>query len=513
MRKNILLFVLVCVLCLLNQYTFAQINEGGEPMSFSLNIDRINVPVLTMPSIDRKTLIIENEKAEKEDVQRPFRFGYAIEVDIDMKKDGIRKELQNGDNLWLLKIHSSDAFSINLIFNHFRLSEGSRFFVYNEDRTMILGAFTPEVSNNPYNKFAIDLIQGNTIVLEYYETKYSVDGVINISKVIHGYINTFSDGYGSSAGCNIDVNCPLGDGWENEKRAVSMILVDDNTALCTGCLINNALQDLTPYYLTADHCFFDDIGNLTSDPATAIFRFQYWRPNCGTGNPNNWVSITGATILANYFQSDFALLRLNQSPPADYNVYYAGWDKTTTPAQNATTIHHAGGDVMKISHDTDNVISVMYWDDLYGYDHWKAVFDQGTVQHGSSGAPLFNQNQRIVGQLHSGVCRHGDNTCYCNNPEGKYGRFDFSWIGGGTNSTRLSNWLDPNGTGVPFLDGCGTNFTNRTITINTTFNGCNNVNVQNVTVSNNVKLKLNAPGEVTIDGNFEIGVGSELEIK
>ena len=31
---------------------------------------------------------------------------------------------------------------------------------------------------------------------------------------------------------------------------------------------------------------------------------------------------------------------------------------------------------------------------------------------------------------------------------GEYGRFDLSWIGGGTNNTRLSNWLDPGNSNI-----------------------------------------------------------------
>ncbi len=34
-----------------------------------------------------------------------------------------------------------------------------------------------------------------------------------------------------------------------------------------------------------------------------------------------------------------------------------------------------------------------------------------------------------------------------------YGRFDVSWTGGGSNSTRLSNWLDPGSSGVTTIDG------------------------------------------------------------
>ncbi|HTN08575.1 T9SS type A sorting domain-containing protein [Agriterribacter sp.] len=44
---------------------------------------------------------------------------------------------------------------------------------------------------------------------------------------------------------------------------------------------------------------------------------------------------------------------------------------------------------------------------------------------------------------------HGG-TSFCSTPNSPdwYGSFDISWAGGGTNATRLSNWLDPNNTGA-----------------------------------------------------------------
>jgi len=196
--------VSVILIGILSQYAFGQISEGGTPISFSLDMGRDIIPVMAMPSVDAKTLIEKDERQRAEDSQIPFRFGYAHDVDIDIKKAGTMKELPNGDKLWLLKIHCPDAFSVNLIYSRYRLSEGSKFFIYNEDRTMILGAFTPEVSNNQYNEFATDLVQGNTVVLEYYEPKSSNDGVIHISKVIHGYVNTF---FSNGLGRNLFLRC------------------------------------------------------------------------------------------------------------------------------------------------------------------------------------------------------------------------------------------------------------------------------------------------------------------
>jgi hypothetical protein len=57
-----------------------------------------------------------------------------------------------------------------------------------------------------------------------------------------------------------------------------------------------------------------------------------------------------------------------------------------------------------------------------------------------------------------------------------------------------------------------TNFVNQTVTTNTTVEDCN-VNVQNVDVTNNSKLTIEAENEVIINGEFEVELGSELEIK
>lgn len=62
------------------------------------------------------------------------------------------------------------------------------------------------------------------------------------------------------------------------------------------------------------------------------------------------------------------------------------------------------------------------------------------------------------------------------------------------------------------MAACSTTyFINQTVTTNTTINGCD-VNVQNVKVQNNAKLTIDA-NEATINGHFEVKIGSELEIK
>ena len=57
------------------------------------------------------------------------------------------------------------------------------------------------------------------------------------------------------------------------------------------------------------------------------------------------------------------------------------------------------------------------------------------------------------------------------------------------------------------------NFTNQTVTSDTTVVSCGDINVRNVTVTNGARLTLDAACEVNIISDFEVESGSELEIK
>ncbi|HOJ24077.1 MAG TPA: T9SS type A sorting domain-containing protein [Bacteroidales bacterium] len=368
-----------------------------------------------------------------------YRFGYAFDVNINLLDNGTWDTLSNGDKICRLKIISEGAYSINLIFDDFWLSEGSELYIYNNEKNMILGAFTQDISNNDYNKFSTDLIKGDIIILEYFEKSFSSESRINIDKIIHGYKNMFNN---KSMDCYIDINCPEGFNWCIEKRAVSMVLIDNNTGQCSGCLINNIRNDLTPYYLTANHC-------LIGDPHTFLYKFRYWNETCNQGDAiTNWITISGSNLKANYDVSDFALLELNVPPIFPFGaIFYAGWNREMNPPISTIGIHHPEGKPMKIHFDYNNAITnqnVINWDDgsiSPINTHWETIIDYGAMYHGSSGSPAFDGNHRIIGQLHGGSLSCVEQIAY-------YGRFDVSWEGGGTPQTRLRDWLDPDNTGT-----------------------------------------------------------------
>lgn len=436
--KKIIIFPLIVLLFFLN--TKAQLSYGGKPFSFKYNL-KSAVPVEHIPGVNIKKLLAEDSITDQyKDI--PWRFGYAISVNYSLKNSGIWEDLKaKKGKIWRLTIQAKGAKSINLNFSKFNIPHNAKLFIYNMDKTVVLGAFT-EKNHNPDGKFATSIIPGDQITLEYFEPYNArFNGEIVISDVVYGYRtirNYLNKNFGDAGTCNIDVNCPNGALWQNEKRAVVMILTSNNTRICSGALVNNVREDGTPYILTANHC----------SPATnSIFMFNYESPQCTPvqDGPTNF-TIQGATIRANDSPSDFFLLELNSLPPDSFNVFYAGWDARDIPALSATCIHHPQGDVKKISHELDTLVSSGFFG--AGNDHWMVTdWDTGTTEPGSSGSPLFNQDHRIVGQL------HGGNAACGNNLEDYFGKFSYSWDSDPTPSKQLKYWLDPDNTGTMYIDG------------------------------------------------------------
>ena len=408
---------------------FAQVSVESVPKSFSFE-ENVVIPTKKLPAFDVKSFILEDENEMRLIDTKPYRFAKPIPVDFNMENSGRWIVLEDGSAIWQLRIESARAFSLNIIYDIFDIPKGAEFFVYSENREMVLGAFT-DYNHKPHGGFSTAPVIGDKIILEYNEpVDAPFRGNISTNIVAHDYRNVFFNedrGYGDSGSCNNNVACSVGDNWQDEVRSVAMILTSGGSRLCTGSLINNATQDLSPYFLTANHC----LGGNNS----WIFMFNYESPVCTNQNGPTNMTVSGSTLLENSSSSDFALLLLNETPPESYNIHYAGWDVSGSIPNIPVGIHHPSGDIKKISFDYNNASnSGNFWD----VDSW----DDGTTEPGSSGSPLFDgMTHRIIGQLYGGVAS-------CTNfGYDTYGKTSVSWNLG------LNNYLDPNNTGLTYIDG------------------------------------------------------------
>jgi len=451
MKKKLFFGICTFVTILSANIASAQLSEGGKPLSFDKHFQAgKSIKFENMPSFDIAAMLAED--AINDQSKGPFRFGYNHMVNYNLANSGLWTTLANGDRVWQLGLKSNGALSLNLAFDDFYIPDGAKLFVYTADKKFIIGAFTKQ-NNDESKKFATDLIPGDAVVIEYDEPANVVNqGSLNLFRVTHGYrgVKDYAEkSFGQAGSCQVNVNCPLGANWQNEKRGV-VCLVVGGSEFCSGSLVNDVPQDSKPYVLTANHC------STSNDFATWVFRFNWEAPGCtnpGT-NPSTAQSLNTSTLRARSAGSDFCLVEITGglsggTVSSAYTPYFNGWSNVNTPATSVIAIHHPSGDIKKISEATNAVSTASFGSptaDTWQVGQWTTA----CTEPGSSGSPLFDQNHRIVGQLFGGpsACNAIPTDMHDN-----YGKFATSWLGGGTSSTQLKVWLDPANTGDTTLDG------------------------------------------------------------
>jgi len=456
-------FTILPAFLLLAFSVFAQISEPGVPLSFQpeyAGVFQKKVPVpVSLPSLNVS-------KAFQEDGQTPgqTRFAAPLSADISPEKNGVWATLPNGDRVWRCPLTSPKALGLLLFFDGFRLPAGGRFFAYSADRQHVFGAYTAQ-SCTPSGHFLIGVLPGETVWMEYWEPlAVKGQGQIHLNRVDYAYDanalyegQSQADNFGQSLACNVNVNCTAGANFQTEKKGVARILMvfNNGSAWCSGSLVANTSGDGSPYFLTAHHC---QIIIANAVPNFSMWRFDFDYESADCTNPAtepSKKSVLGCERIAFRAETDFLLLKLNPIPAA-YAVYYNGWNRTdaTNTISKSTFIHHPFGDIKKIGVDNDPLTiygQTINWGGQFGISevntHWRNVPDVGIYQPGSSGCPLFDQNKRIVGQLHGGV----SNDCIITSAF--FGRFNLSWNAGATPDARLKDWLDPGNKGVITQDG------------------------------------------------------------
>jgi len=529
LNKTILFLALLCAF----MKASAQLSTHEQPVSFNPELkltvlSKSSNPTLIMPSLDMSKIEAEDEEDEKYDM--PPRFGYSHFVNYDLNNSGTWYKLPNGDKLWQLEVVCPSALSVNFCYDKFWIPEGGKLFVYSKDRKHIIGAFTSK--NNKGDRenirgFAMGLVYGDDVVLEYYQPKdVTSDAIICIKSVVHGYryIRDLEPGYGVSGSCVVNVNCNEGQNWQYEKRAVALIIVGGNR-WCTGSLINTTDLSHKPYFLTANHCIIENKDAAgDSDLSTYTFYWDYEESGCVYSGiePSLNKSTSGATIVANpkgdlVNKSDFALLRLSEEPNniTGYTPYYWGWDKSGQSGDSGVCIHHPSGDVKKIATVLSEPLTDVYRDDHFFYrdsSYWKVFWKEtengfGVVKHGSSGSPLLNSAHKVIGQLRWGSSEDCDT-----NPYALYGRFDVSWTGvynsyADSIHRRLDCWLDSLNTGIETIEGLMvipssiTLSANQQISSNIAITGSGKLFVTgNVEIKENCRMIVEPGGQLKIEG-------------
>jgi len=453
--------------------SFAQISIGGTPPSFMYETRHKALQSAISLPIDFDVVAMRAEDALRDAAGVPPRVGTIIPVNnLTTENSGEWSTLPDGQHIWRLSITAKDAIAIMLTYDKFEIPAGGQLFIYNDDRSRVLGAYTE--ANNPKRvEYATEFVPGDRIILEYVAPAGdNFSSPIVLTGVVYGYNNLYvhskegdpSRNYdsGGSKHCMLNVTCSEGNNWTDEKQGVVRIITRAGgyIYMCSGSMINNTARDLDPLFLSAWHCYN---GRTPAEINQSVYYFKYEHPTCeGRSNPTV-PTITGATVLAEnqiVGGSDGILLRLNEGNQQFFmnnGIYFNGWDRRNTAATSGVGIHHPSGDVKKISTFTTTVASAQVNVTNHGLSasnamwrvSWAATANGRSVtQGGSSGSPLFNQNKRIVGTLCAG-------SSDCDNTTGQdfYGKLWYHWDQPYSENQWLKTFLDPIDSNEEYIDG------------------------------------------------------------
>jgi len=373
-----------------------------------------------------------------------LKFAHTFFTNLSPENSGVSFTTEDGTHIWKVGIRSSGAYSLNVLFSEFLLPDGAEVFLYNTDRSCILGAFTNK--NRPEGgEFSVAPVEGDELTVEYHEpANAAFKGTIRITEINHDYLGIFRAGTRFNRlniPCLPDVSCDST--YEEASRSVCLLIINGST-YCTGTLLNNTAGDGRPYLLTASHCLKN---NKTLGSRVVAF-LNYQSPRCDNRiRGSEEFSVSGSVTRALSNEVDFALLELSELPPADYRPYLSGWSTDTSVTENPyTCLHHPYGEVKKYCIEEDS-INTADWigidEGISSGNHWHvSKWDTSHTWLGSSGSPLFDKNFRVCGALTCGDSggSSGCDTVY----QGDYFyRFNRAWSQFSDSTKQLKHWLDP----------------------------------------------------------------------
>jgi len=469
-----------------------------DPSIPKLLLTASSAPLKAYPALDLDALAAEDQIKDSEP-GNPKRFAVAQAVDITPQNAGEWSQTADGDWLWQLRIRNDNAAHLNFGFRRFALPAGGELNVVATNGSNKVGPFTA-ADMLPHGQLWTPVVLGEEALLHLrVPAAGRSEVVLELSSVNLGY-----RGFGTrskvckSGACNTDVAClSEGDPWNLPRRSVGA-WTRGGTDTCTGSLVNNTANDRRMLFATATHC---GVANDAA-AATVLVYWNYESPTCrvpaasGTSPvlPKPSTTTPGLRFVAqtaNPFsgsapagdRSDFTLFELaTPAPDNTFNLYWAGWDRRApatdvmdcaAPTDTASTaglcasIHHPGVDEKRITFvetdlTLDNIASATSvhwranWDPtpprLPNISPMPAILPPSVTEPGSSGSPLYNAEQRLVGVLSGGPSACGSTGASLRD---QYGGLFHAWEGIGTATTRMRDHLDPLATGAVSIEGIG----------------------------------------------------------
>ncbi len=355
--------------------------------------------------------------------------------------------VSEGTMVWTAAFRSAGATGVRLFLERVNLPEGAELYVF--DRFgQVFGPYT----DNGRGSLWTNTAAGDEIVLQLHlpmdDAWNGARGeLFQVTQLAH-----MGDGYSFGAGLVSRAFCAWNDSCitnaECESIPGNVQVVQDGVAyllyslpqgtfLCTGGLLNDTDSSGTPYLLTANHCFSNQSA------ASSLEAYFQWTVGCGAScgtqffPPGSVPRTNGSNLLATSSNSDFTLVQLDQAAPS--GSAFLGWTTANVANANNTDlfrVSHPSGSPQAYSEQSVNTGAGT----CSGLPRGNFIYSDATLadtEGGSSGSPVVNSSNQVVGQLF-GACGFSPGTSCDGDDSTVDGAFAVTF-------PSVAEWLDPSG--------------------------------------------------------------------
>lgn len=373
-----------------------------------------DLPAYWLPAIDESAVFQEDGLDATLSFTKTVRYGLGRDLLFRMD-DGVWHDLGDGRWLWTADLVSNGAIGVRLSIVDMELPEGAELVVYApRDPSNIAGPYT---GTGPFEDGHVwtPTRAGERVRVEYLVRAAEGETVpstppFRIDRLQHVYRDPWKLGAGEegAGSCHNDVTCYSS--LNNLKQACAGIgTINVNSLFCSGQMLNTLASDLTPYFITANHCL-----STSTEAQNSEIYWDYQTSSCN-GAPPTLASVPSSpvcTLLSTSASSDYTLLMIEGTLPS--NRFWAGWLSSAQLTGTAgLCVHHPGGSYKRVSF---GIYSATQECSTSG--HFRVNWTNGPTEPGSSGSGFFRTDtQQFVGQLHC-----GPSSCSSESYDG-YGRF------------------------------------------------------------------------------------------
>jgi lysyl endopeptidase len=382
-------------------------------------LDLGNLSAIHLAPVDRDKLFREDAAAPLPGMTKIQRIGVGRDVDLRVQ-DGAWFDLANGGKLWAAEVAGDGAIGLRLGFSRLALPAGAELAVYSAAPDKAgRGTDVEFVNDGPADlakaaagTYWSQVLFGERVRVELYlPARLLSDGAARVAdlpftldKAQYLYRDPLIDEALDKVACHNDVTCFST--WAQTARGVARFsFVDSGSSfLCSGQLINTFAGDLTPYFLTANHCV-----STNAAATSATFFWLYQTSVCNGAVPalSSLKQSTNASLLSTSTSSDYSLLLINGVVPTNISLTWLGWNAGGVADGFAVaSVHHPGGTFKRISFGNKASNPT-----CGGANHIRVNWTSGVTEPGSSGAGVFlSSSKQLVGQLHCGPSACGSVT-------------------------------------------------------------------------------------------------------